>query len=1028
VLFVLARARKILPRSFSSFVFQWEEKNFERTENQASALLFSKNSGTELEAEFRSRLEENLYASLENTRILPQLHYKPALLAGILIFLGFFTFQNIDLSKSRLWLSVKTLLNPGVATLTFKFPSLKKSYLRGIPFPIEGIVEGEPLFPIILDVTSMNNLRLREVYVAELRETEPSRFRFKVTLEGLQESIQIQARSGTQISETKILNLVELPALKSQEITIKPPPYTKAPSRILKEVPRTILQGSLVVQKLVFNKEVSQFNLLPETAPVTLTPQGTTNLEISFIARKSLSYRLDFVGIHGFSGRSPSYYWKTYPDRPPGVEIHTPSSRHKIPSGSLDKISLDILAEDDHSIEKMTLEVVSRQRFEMTYLSESASIVLTEPTQKRVYFRSEIELPNTLYLREGDSLTLHALVWDSLPSRPPTRSATHVMYVPYYFQEQEQAEEETEEVIEEMEELVEEEMHTEKEMTRLAESVSKDLETHKAPATRESLEEMFRRKQEIQKKAEELEKKLDKIVERDRNQQLLSEADMMKMQQIQELYQDVMRDMQLELSGLEQLARQASQLSSQHLSQMLQSFDKDKFSQELERSLKSLQKIKARRNLKKNLEKLSHLAKEHEKLSESLEKGATVPDTVAENLQKQYEDIRKELEELSKDQNLDGNLRDGLKQELEEKQEKIEDSYQELSENLKSQDSSKSLESNQKVQRELMKMSQQIQSLSQESEQKVMRVNLQKLDLFLRETLEQAKFLENTRIQVNRLVGLKRKRFAARQLSFLDSSSRALKEQIGKEYESNLNFQKTILQVLNMLANKILTAVASFESDRAPRQVDPIMGVFRVNNQLTLILLHLKEQLQKQNQQGDMSQFFESLEQMANQESQIRKGTKSTSASGSMQQQKLMEQLAFQQQLVRESTQSLYQKYQEKMELARGLQGLAKEMKEVEEKLRAGDGGEATQEKQKRIEYKLLEARDALKEQKEGKERKARTAKKQSRQKGVVATPGEEGSRKIKMEILDRGDFPPSFKDLVDQYFRALQEDRPSAR
>jgi len=1022
------RAKNYFPKNYSHFVFRWENENFPWTENRASALLFSKKRHSPIEELFHQNLVVELSTAFGNTSVWTLLPLKPLLVTLVLGIGWNLFFSPADFQKSKLYLSINTLVNPSRSKLSFEFPDLKESYLRGIPFQISGLVHGEPIFPVFLDILSLSGTRLKELPVRELREIAPARFQFTIPMEGLQEEVKIRISSGTQSSELKTLSLVELPRILSQNITIIPPEYTSAPERTLREVPRTILEGSQAIQILKFNKNLASFSPQPQDLPIVLKQIGTDSVKITLSPTGALSYRLNFTGIHGYQGQSQTYSWKTYPDRPPTIEISTPASRYKTAAGALDQILLEVRAEDDLEVRKMRMDLISKQRFEMTYLSDSLSMNLDLSPSKRIFFRSLMELPSSYYLQEGDTLTLNVLAWDSLPSRGPIRSATHIIYIPYFFQEQEQAEAQTEEVIEDMEELIEEEEHSEKALQRMAEAAKKDPQLHKAPAMRESMEELLRRKQEIQKKSTELEKKLDEIIERDRAQNLLNEADLMKMSQIQNLYQDVMREMQMELSGLEQMARQNADLTPQKLSNMLQSFDKDKFSKELDRALQSLKKIKARRNLRKNLEKLAHLTKEHEKLSEALQNQSPVDESAAKRLQSEFDQIRKELEELSKNESLDQKLREGIKDQLTDQGKEIDSSYEKLSEGLKEQNSEKSQKSNQKIQQEMMKMRQNLESMVQESQQEVLRVNLERLDLFLRETLEQAIFLERVYVQVARLRGLQRKRFAARQLSFLDSSSRWLKEQISKEYESNLNFQKTIIQVMNMLESRVLLAVDFFESDRSRSNREPIRDVSRVNNQLTLILLHLKEELQKQQQQGEMSQFFESLEQLAQQQSQIQKGTQSASMHSPMQQQKMLEQLAFQQQLVRKSTERLYEQYQERMELARGLQGVSKEMKEVEKKLGAGESSKELQNKQKEIEYKLLESQNALKEQKEGKERKAKTAKKQSTQQGVIEDPQQERNRKLKMEILEQGRFPEVFHSLVNQYFQVIEEDRPTRR
>ena len=1023
------RFRKYFPGSFARFIFRWEQENFTLTENKASALFFSPKLHVPVESLFRAQLLQELSSNIKNTSIKSLLPAKPALILTILCLILFGSFNREELARSKTLLAVYSLVNPARSKLQFEFTEIRDSYLRGLPFEIAGLIRGEPVFPVGLEIFSTQDTKLKNVAIAELREAGSSLFQFVIPMEGLQETVKIKMVSGAQESEPKLLSIVDLPMTVSQKVRIIPPAYTGMPNRELSTLPRSVLNGSKIIQSLFFNQEITEF-WLSETNPLIQVEQiNPTSLQLTMKPTSELNYRLNYTGVHEYDGQSPLYTVKAFPDRAPSIEISRPASRQKTSAGSLEEILIDLRAEDDHMVKRMRLELISKQRFEMTYISDSKLIDLKIEPSGRVFFNSNIELPSRYFLQEGDTITLNVLVWDSLPGREPVRSTTHIIYVPYYFQEQEEAEAQTSELIESLEELSREEKSSEDEADRFAESLEKDPDSITGAARKESVEELLRQKQDIQKKSAELEKKMDEMLRKDRELNLLSEADLAKMNQVQDLYQDVMREMQLALSDMEQMARQATSLSSEKMSQMLQAFSKEKFSKELDRALDSLKKIKAKQNLKKNLEKLAHLAEEHEKISELLSTESPVKESAVKELENQFQQVRSELEELSNNNHLEPSLQAALQEQLSQRADTIQDSHSKLQEGLSSNDMGQSQAANQKIQQELAKMRQELHEQEQQARQEILRVNLEKLDLFLRETLEQAFFLEKIYLDVDSLSGLPRKRFAARQLSFLDSSARWLKEQIATEYESNLNFQKTVLQVMNMLQAGINSAVNFFSSDRANSNRSGIRDISKINNQLTLILLHLKEELQKQQQQSEMSQFFDSLEQLAEQQNQIHKGTQSASSMQSMgQRQQLLEQLAFQQQLVRKSTERLYENYQEKMDLARGLRGVSKEMEAVEKKLQAGDTSSELQKKQKSIEYKLLESQSALKEQKEGQERQGSSANIQSTQNGVTDKTEDNSDWKVKMEILNQKHLPKDFKSLINQYFQAIEGDRSNQK
>jgi len=582
---------------------------------------------------------------------------------------------------------------------------------------------------------------------------------------------------------------------------------------------------------------------------------------------------------------------------------------------------------------------------------------------------------------------------------------------------------ECEEIIEGVDKLATQEKAAEKDLERLSKQLSQSKKPRK-PTLEESqkLKQLLQQKQELQKQAEEIQKQLNNTLKKERQEPLLDEGTLFKLEQVRELFQELSREMMMQMKDMEMMAKQTKNLNPDQLKSMMKKFDKQKFSSEVERALEALKKIKAKRKLTKNIEKLKKLAKEHAEVDKAIAKNDKMPDKrQLDSMQQRFENIERDLNQLANDEGTPDEMKKAIEKALQKAGTEIKKQWSKARKAERNGNKKQMQEANAAMMKQMMKMQSELQDANQKSDQETMRVNIEELMLFLSETLQQGRFILDLKKKIVFLDRKEQKRFAARNLSMLQGSSRNLASQMELAYKDNLTFKKLTMKLSRMLENSIKSATAAYGSDTPPRDTIPIDNLGRLNNQLATLLLTLLEKLKDQQEQNQMSQFMESLEQLSNQQQQVNQGTKSAqSAMGKSERQRMMEQMAFQQQLVRESTEKLYEQYRQKLDLAGKLQGIGKEMKAVEKRLKDGDSGEKTQEKQKRIEYKLLEAQDAIKEQNESKKRRSNAATAQGEQSGSITDP--KGKDAVVLELIRQEKLNPKFKTIMEGYFEELQQ------
>jgi hypothetical protein len=1009
------RIRKRLAGGFSQFIYQLEIQN-KLESNVFSALLYNTSTESEHASWYQTKLTEQAEQLAPKCSVKPLLPLKALTFTGLACLIVFTGIKTIDTSKIQL--SLRYLFMSSHRELQFTLNHSDNAFLKNENIDLSGSIVGEPLFPVNLIVHDQGGQVLNIKEITQLQLIQTGNYQFSEQLPGYSNSVIIHLESGLSKSPSQVLTIADFPQLIEESISIQQPEYIEKSNQIYNQLPPQILEGSAVNHKLTFNKPIKSQTLVSFEKSIQIKKLTDKDFMVSYQATDDTSYTIEITDQHGFSSKAGPYEFTLQKDLNPTISILSPKSPFEVKKGMIESLPIEFRTQDDHKITKVQLELRTRQQFEMTWISSTDLIDVLVTPSKVVYQKTTCEL-QSIYLNEGDRMHWNLLVWDSKPNAKPSRSTTQVVMVPWFFQQHEAMEQESTELTDSMSELQEDQQRAETLAKRIKEQTSlksKNVALRQA----QTLKELQKAREELQKKAEDIEKKLNQHLSNERKNNLLDEGTLRNLEKAKSLYEKLVSEMQIDLGKWQSMNKDMGKVSQKNLSKMMQEFDKKKFSEEISRQLKALEKIHAKRKLSKNLAKMEHLLKQHNELGKKLQENKKVPKNISRELNHQFEEIKKQLEELSKNENLDPNLRKAIKDNLKNNK-NLSQEYQKLQKELSQKNSGKAQKTNQQIENQLNQMSQMMKEEMMDSSEQVMQVDMQQLYAFLAELNHVAGYILDTEKGMSHLTGLKRKRYAAQQFAILTAGLKSLQHNMKEAYQNNLDFQKSVLQIFDVINTKSKKLVSVYESDYAPRDTKPIHEIYRINNQLVLMLLRILEQMNNQSSQMEMENYLNSLEQLTKQQQQLNQKTKQMQQGfkGSQQQrQQMMEQMAFQQQLIRESTERLYEKYQKRIEMAKSLQGITEEMKKVEKKLKHGETGEETQEAQQKIEYRLLEATNAMKEQKESKKRKGKTAKSQNLQAGEDGTGVAKDSAVIQ---IDRENIPEDYKGIVEHWLKTLQ-------
>ncbi|MCO4781242.1 MAG: hypothetical protein KC646_02885 [Candidatus Cloacimonetes bacterium] len=1020
ILYILYSLSEILKISLKRFVFLFESENQDEIQNNLSAYLFpvQKKQVSDVAQEYVYLLEKQLNKSLSKTKFKGLFPFKYMVLACICIFAFSSPSLKDDVMQSRQWIAFQSIYNPLSSQLTFQLTDASKAYLKNQAFALDIAIQGIPLFPIQMKVLDKNGELLEQHAASKFIQLEKNKFKLSFQLKGFSQKVFVQCLSGADQSQQFALNMVDFPRVTKSAFELEYPKYLKKSPKQLSYLPQAILHGSNLTETVSFNKSLNEVQVPNAEVKAGLEKN---QYQFSFDVQKKLEYQIEFQDHDGFHSKSRKRLVNVKQDELPSIKVLSPISPKKIPSGILERLPVKLKISDDFLVERVQVEITSRQKFEMTYMSSQEQIEIPIKSSDQLVIETSLEL-GSIYLQEGDKVKFVVKAWDQLRSRGPALSMTGILYVPYMFEEAMESEEKAQDIMEDLQEIAKEQKIQEAASKTL--SKKRDSQKNVSAVDQKKFKDLLKKQKALQQKAKEVDKKISESLKNDRDKNLLDEATLQKLEQVKDIYQELMSQMDRDVSKMAQMNNSMKNMSQKQMNKMMKKFDSKKYSQELDRTLKALKKVQAKRKLQTNLKKIEQLKKEHDKLQKALKENKGDQKQALKDLQKKWEDIKKSLEKLKKDENLDQALKDELENKTDTMKE-LSKQYQKMSKNLQNQDKKGAKQNNKEISKSLEKMKKDIKESIAKAKKEVMKVDLEKLDKFLKESNAQSKFLLQIKNQISFYEGLKRKRYAAQEFSFLRASALHLQNQMNKEYQENLSFSKTCIRIAKLLQEQITKAVKDYESDRPPLNAKPIYDAFATNNQQTLLLLNLKEQLEKQKQQSQMQQFMDSLEQISNDQQKLNQQTQkmgqSMSQKSQYEQEQMQEQMSFQQELIRKSTEKLYESYQDKLKLAKKLGAISKEMKEVEQGIKANDlsKGSKTQKKQNKIEYKLLEMQNAMKEQKESKKRKAKSSKKQSLQEGLDS---EISKTKTQVNIYRDLDIPKRFQGLIQGYFQSVDQ------
>ncbi len=834
---------------------------------------------------------------------------------------------------------------------------------------------------------------------------------------------------------------INRPLIKSMELTIIPPAYSKIPAVIQKDNGNvSALKGSKIKLAINSSQNLSKAEIVFDDSTVKQMSVKDNDAFIEFNVWKDSQYKIMIYDEKGISNSNPIVYSiKITNDEPPWIEMISPEDNLKTNS---DKISLVSRIKDDYGLTKLNLNYrisFSKYRKPEENYSAVAIPINKDKKEDEIYYTWDL---TPLVLTEGDVVSYYLEIFDNDNVSGPKSARTKILtiQIPSIDELFAEAERSQQNSVDELNKTLKEAEQLKEEMQK----ITSDLKQNKKDITweeKERIEKTAEKFKNLMQKAEEISQKLADMQNNLMQNNLLSEETLQKYNELQKILDEMTSDELKEAfkklqETLQSMMRDNVQISLEELKA-----NEEYFRKSIERTINLLKRIQVEQKIDELLKRTEDLAKEIEELKNKTEKSNLSNETARDELSKRQENITDKLnnleEEIKKLKEKMEELKDIPLEQLQKAMEKFdEQNNQELSKDamkelqlmqkMKAMENQNQLSSNMSIMKnefknlqsamqqmnqlktyyEMMKILDDLLTLSDMQEN--LRNETSKLNYnsseFMKNTRRQSELQNNLNKILNKMTELSQKTFA-----ITPEMGRAL----GKSFSE---MQKSI----GALQNKN-GAVASQYQSRAMEFL----------NEAASLLKGGMEQMMNGGQGGGMMSLFQQLQQITQQQMNINQLTQMLNQ-GKLTQEMMskLQRLAAEQEMVRKSLEQLNKEAQESgksKSFAANLQKILDEMNEVVTNLETEKINDELVKQQERILSRLLDAQKSINERDYEKERKSTSGKNVNRNSPPdLILSNEERKNKIRDELqkaMNEG-YKKDYEDLIRKYFEALEKEK----
>lgn len=832
-----------------------------------------------------------------------------------------------------------------------------------------------------------------------------------------------------------------LPRFETLTVRVIPPEYTRLDTTTY-TYPFSKIQayrGSNLQLEGRTNKELSSLSLLTrhEADTLTLTADEHSIYSHSFEVSKQDTLSFSMLDTHGLSNKNFfEFVVQPVEDQYPFVQLTKPETNLEMKNP--ENLLLEYEASDDFGVISVRLHYEIQRAFKKDAEKKSRRLAIPALNRSEEYNWQIPQLnPKP---RDIISYWIEAADNDQINGSKKVQSRKLTITFPSLTDFVDELEDRERNAQEKLEDISDSYNQMQQEYERFKEQLKENPEGDWEQ--KQTIEQVKKQQQEIDEKVKELNEEFEKIRKDIEQSDLLSEESRKAYEELQQLMEEI-DDPEL-VKALEELQKALGNLSQEELRKALENyeFNEQQYQERLKRTIELFKTLKMNSDLDKMAKAFEELSKEEEALSndQNLDN--------SEQISKQ-DAVKKDLEKLEqKLQNLSDNPPQKARQKLDELQkeagENIDKTKEELQENIDQLQKDPSGKPNdeikqqqQQIQQQLNKLAQQMRNAQQQMNQQQQQVNITALQYILHSLINLSQNQEELNRETASLSG-RSQAFVekAREEQQIEEQFSQLADSLFKISAQIPGFSNAINKKKNEVQQHLETAVKQLaERDRSKATYAERQSLGGIN-ELSTMIASLLNQLQNNQSQGGgggpmtMQQFMEQLQQMSGQQQQLNQQIQNfiNDIQGdrlSKDQVDRLNQMARQQNKIRKQIEELQKNggLESGDQVLSELERLSEEMEKTINDLRGGQTDPFLVKRQQNILSRMLNAEKAMQERGEEEKREGTSADDvpQNVPPDVTIEELQKRIRKL-LNDPDRTRFSEDYQRLIEQYFKLLRD------
>jgi hypothetical protein len=874
--------------------------------------------------------------------------------------------------------------------------------------------------------------------------SEDSTGYYNFDIHAIRQSFKYYAQAENLKSEEFTINVIDRPIIKTLDLTITPPAYSRQPQIIQKDNGNIIsLAGSYVGFDLTSTKGLKSARLqFSDTTSFNLSVDGA-GAKGKYRIKGDISYQIILTDLNGNNNQSPiTYTIKSLTDAYPTIEVVKPNENSILANDS--RLTCLLKITDDYGFSKLLINYrLSYSKFSKVqdnFTSIEIPINKNETESEINYIWNMTRLG----LSAADVVTYYFEVFDNDNVSGPksAKSSTFDVRVPSLEEILSRSDDTHQEAVQDLDRTLKDAQ----ELKKTLEKIDQDMKQDKKELTwqeKEKIEKAVDKFQEMQSKVDQTSKQMNKMEQELQQNNLLSKETLQKYMELQKLMEQMTSDEMKK--AMERLQNVLKNMNRQETQEAMKNFkiDEEQFQKSIERTMNLLKRLQIEEKMNELVKRTENLENKQNDLQKETNNSNLNDKNQKDKLAEKQDEVSKELDKMKKEMEDLAEKMKEFKDMPKDQMDKMEDQFdkqenQELSElseqSLQQNQKQQAMNKQQQISKNMKQMKQQMQSLQQSMQQQ-----------------NQVQTLTDMMRTLENLIALsKEQEKLKKKTQSLDQNSTSLNDDAEKQSSLQRSLEK-IMQQLSDLSQKTFAVTPEMgkalgdamsemqqskqnlqnrNSPMAANTEGDAMG--SLNESANLMKGSMESMMQGGGQGGGMMSLMQQLQQMSGQQMGLNNLTQKLQQGMqgqgmSQQQMSELQRLSQQQDLIKKSLEQLNNEAKasgNSKRLPANLDNIAKQMQEIVTDMNSERLDQQLVQKQERILSRLLDAQRSINERDYEKERESKSGNNIVRESPPdLILSSDKGKNKIKDELnraVQEG-YKKDYQDLILKYYESLQ-------